>query len=68
VGDNLKFTPGIAAGVFRALGDSKVNVNMISQGASEINLTFVIDEKEIQTAVGRLHGVFFGDPDPEVFA
>jgi aspartate kinase len=68
VGDNLKFTPGIAAGVFRALGDSKVNVNMISQGASEINLTFVIDEKEIQKAVSQLHGVFFGDPDPEVFA
>ena len=68
VGENLKFTPGIAAKVFQALGDIRVNVNMISQGASEINITFVIDEKDIQNAVSKLHGVFFSEPDPEIFA
>jgi aspartate kinase len=41
---------------------------MISQGASEINITFVIDEGDVPEAVRRLHGVFFADPDPEVFA
>jgi aspartate kinase len=66
VGDNLKFTAGIAGRLFPALGN--INVNMISQGSSEINLTFVIDETEIQQAVGLLHREFFTDPDPEVFA
>jgi aspartate kinase len=52
--------------VFSALGD--INVRMISQGASEINITFVIDEGDVPEAVRRLHNVFFADPDPEVFA
>jgi len=43
-------------------------VQMISQGASEINLTFVIDEDDVPEAVRRLHAEFFSDPDPEVFA
>src|SRR5205807_897992 len=42
VGENLRETPGIAARVFSVLPD--VNIRMISQGASEINLTFVIEE------------------------
>ena len=66
VGDNLKFTPGVAARLFRALGD--INVNMISQGASVINLTFVINEKEIEKAIGMLHADFFREADPAVFA
>jgi aspartate kinase len=41
---------------------------MISQGASEINLTFVIEEDDVPRAVKRLHDIFFSDPDPEVFA
>jgi aspartate kinase len=66
VGDNLKFTPGVAARLFRALGD--INVNMISQGASVINLTFVINDKEIERAIGLLHADFFRECDPAVFA
>lgn len=66
VGDNLKFTPGIAARIFNAI--SSTNVNMISQGASEINLTFVIDESDSQRAVGALHDAFFTDLDPEMFS
>ena len=42
VGENLRDTPGVAAQIFAAISD--INVRMISQGASEINLTFVIDE------------------------
>jgi aspartate kinase len=41
---------------------------MISQGASEINLTFVIDENDVPGVVRRLHEAFFGDLDPETFA
>ncbi|HEY9232634.1 MAG TPA: lysine-sensitive aspartokinase 3, partial [Blastocatellia bacterium] len=66
VGDNLKFTPGVAGRLFSAIGDA--NVNMISQGASEINLTFVTDERDVAAVVGRLHEAFFSEADPAVFA
>ena len=66
VGDNLKFTPGVAARLFRAI--ESTNVNMISQGGSEINLTFVIDESEVDRVVCRLHDEFFSEVDAEVFA
>ncbi len=66
VGDNLKFTPGVAARLFRAI--EHTNVNMISQGASEINLTFVIDESDAERVVRSLHQEFFSEADSEVFA
>jgi aspartate kinase len=66
VGENLREVPGIAAHVFGELTD--VKIRMISQGASEINLTFVIDEEQVPGVVQRLHKSFFCDPDPEVFA
>jgi aspartate kinase len=66
VGENLREVPGIAAHVFGELTD--VKIRMISQGASEINLTFVIDEEQVPGVVQRLHKSFFADPDPEVFA
>ncbi len=66
VGENLREVPGIAAHVFGELSD--VKIRMISQGASEINLTFVIDEDQVPSVVQRLHKAFFSDPDPEIFA
>ena len=57
---------GIAAHVFRELADKKIR--MISQGASEINLTFVIEEDEVPEVIQRLHKTFFSELDPEVFA
>jgi aspartate kinase len=66
VGENLRETPGIAARVFGELAD--VKIRMISQGASEINLTFVIDEDVVPEVVRRLHKTFFSELDPEVFA
>ncbi len=66
VGDNLKFTPGVAARLFGAI--SKTNVNMISQGASEINLTFVIDESDTDEVVRDLHSEFFAEVEESVFA
>lgn len=58
VGEGLRGTSGIAARVFGTLAD--VNVALISQGASAINLTFVVDEAAAPEAVRRLHGAFFG--------
>ena len=66
VGENIRTTPGVAGKVFTAIGDH--NVRMISQGASEINITFVIEEDEVPDVVRRLHSAFFCNPDPEVFA
>jgi aspartate kinase len=66
VGENIRNTPGIAAKVFGAIPD--VNIRMISQGASEINISFVIDEADVPAVVSRLHQVFFSEVDPEVFA
>jgi aspartate kinase len=66
VGENLRETPGIAARVFGELSDLKVR--MISQGASEINLTFVIEEEDVPRVIQRLHASFFSELDPAVFA
>ena len=66
VGENLREIPGIAAHVFGELSD--VKIRMISQGASEINLTFVIDEDQVPGVVQRLHKTFFAELDPEIFA
>src|SRR5271157_2805545 len=65
VGENIRETAGVAAQVFDAIRD--INVRMISQGASEINLTFVIDEADVPEAVRRLHAKFFAEVDAEVF-
>lgn len=57
VGAGLRGTPGIAARVFSTISD--INVMLISQGSSSINLTFVIEERQLNEAVGRLHETFF---------
>ena len=66
VGDNLRYTPGTAAKIFNAI--EHVNIRMISQGASRLNVSFVIDEADLQTAVEALHNAFFSEVDQEVFA
>ncbi len=57
VGEGLRTTPGIAARVFATISD--INVSLISQGASRVNLTFVVDEDRVQEAVLRLHDALF---------
>ncbi|HUL43596.1 MAG TPA: lysine-sensitive aspartokinase 3 [Bacteroidota bacterium] len=59
VGEKMKHTTGIAGKVFRALGDAGVNVELISHGGSEINLTFVISESQTDKAVRALHAELF---------
>ena len=66
VGENLRETAGITSRVFAELTDIKIR--MISQGASEINLTFVIEEDAVPEVVLRLHKTFFSDLDREIFA
>jgi len=66
VGEKLRGRIGVAARVFGVLAGAGINVHMISQGASEINISFVIEERDIPEAVKQLHADFFaeraGDP------
>jgi aspartate kinase len=59
VGIGMRRTPGLAARVFKALGP--INVEVISQGSSEINMTFVVGQDDGPEAVRRLHREFFGE-------
>ncbi len=65
VGDDIRGKSGMAAQVFTAI--RHINVRMISQGASEINMSFMIDEDDADEAVRSLHAIFFKDPDPAIF-
>ena len=65
VGEDIRGHSGIAGQVFSAI--SHINVRMISQGASEINMSFMINEEDVPEAVRALHGHFFHSPDPAIF-
>jgi aspartate kinase len=65
VGEDIRGQNGIAAQVFNAI--RHINVRMISQGASEINMSFMIDEDDADEAVRSLHAAFFKEPDPAIF-
>jgi aspartate kinase len=65
VGENIRAQRGIAAEVFSTIPD--VNVRMISQGASEINISFVVEEDDVPRVIQALHNKFFADADPEFF-
>ncbi len=63
VGEGLRSTPGIAARIFSTISD--INVSLISQGASRINLTFAVEEGRVREAVARLHKEFFESSESE---
>jgi bifunctional aspartokinase / homoserine dehydrogenase 1 len=62
VGDGMAGTPGIAAKLFNALGTSGVNVRAIAQGASERNISVVIDTAQTARALGSVHAGFYLSP------
>ena len=67
VGEDIHGVPGIAASVFTTIAKAGVNIRMISQGASEINISFVIKESDVPRAVRHLHARFFGaDSQPAI--
>lgn len=59
VGENMKHTPGIAGKLFGTLGRSGISVIACAQGASETNISFVIDAKFLRKALNVLHDSFF---------
>jgi aspartate kinase len=66
VGEGLRSTSGIAGRVFSTIKD--INILLISQGASSINLTFIIEERRVAEAVARLHRAFFECATSELLA
>jgi aspartate kinase len=65
VGEQLKYTPGVAARIFSSIAG--VNVSMISHGASAINVSFIVADTEIEKAVKVLHKEFFSELDAATF-
>jgi aspartate kinase len=53
VGERIKQTPGVAARIFGAMGD--INIELISMGANEINLSLVVPQPTVVEALRRLH-------------
>ncbi|MCY3020348.1 MAG: aspartate kinase [Planctomycetota bacterium] len=60
VGEGMKHAVGLAARTFKAVAAAGVSLQMISQGASEINITFLVNNSEIPKACEALHKEFFG--------
>ena len=59
VGENMKHTPGIAGKLFGTLGRSGISVIACAQGASETNISFVINEQYLRKALNVIHDSFF---------
>lgn len=59
VGENMKHTPGIAGKLFGSLGRSGISVIACAQGASETNISFVVDSKFLRKSLNVLHDSFF---------
>lgn len=65
VGENLRHTPGVAGRMFKSLNG--VNIRMISQGASLLNVSLVVADEDVRRAVEGLHTELFENLDPNVF-
>lgn len=59
VGDQMKEHQGLSGKMFSALGKNNVNIRAIAQGASERNISAVIQSKDVQKALNTLHEAFF---------
>jgi len=61
VGESMKNHQGISGKMFSTLGKNNVNIRAIAQGASERNISVVINEKDVKKALNTLHERFFED-------
>ena len=59
VGDNMKSKKGVSGKLFSTLGNNNINIRAIAQGASERNISIIIDEKDNTKALNSLHEAFF---------
>ncbi|MHC0443509.1 ACT domain-containing protein, partial [Flavobacterium sp. 3-210] len=59
VGENMKNHQGLSGRMFSTLGKNNVNIRAIAQGASERNISTVINERDVKKALNTLHENFF---------
>ena len=59
IGENMRNTPGISGKLFSALGRNGINTTAIAQGSSEVNISVVIDEKDLSKSLNAVHQAFF---------
>ena len=59
IGEKMRAVPGIAGKLFQALGRNGINVIAIAQGSSELNISFVIDQKDESKCLNLIHDAFF---------
>jgi aspartate kinase len=58
MGANMKGTLGVASRIFTAMAQKGINIRMIAQGSSELNISFVVKEKDGEAAVRAIHNEF----------
>jgi aspartate kinase len=58
LGAGMKGMPGVASRIFSAVSNKGINVNMIAQGSSELNVSFVVKEKDGSETVKAIHKEF----------
>ena len=58
VGHRMSYRPGVSAKLFNALGDAEVNIRMIDQGSSEMNIIVGVDNKDFQKAIRAIYNAF----------
>ena len=58
VGRKMAFRPGISGKIFKALGESGINIRMINQGPDELNIIFGVDNKDFDAAIKVLYNSF----------
>ncbi len=61
IGENMKSTPGISAKLFSSLGRNGINIVAIAQGSSELNISVVIEKKQVVKALNVIHESFFNN-------
>ncbi|MBT3299440.1 MAG: bifunctional aspartate kinase/homoserine dehydrogenase I [Candidatus Marinimicrobia bacterium] len=61
VGEGMRHTPGISGKLFSILGKQNVNLIAIAQGSSERNISFIIKNEEVKSAIRSLHNYIFSD-------
>jgi aspartate kinase len=58
VGHRMSYRPGVSAKLFTALGDAEVNIRMIDQGSSEMNIIVGVDNNDFKKAIRAIYNAF----------
>ena len=54
----MSYRPGVSAKLFTALGDAEVNIRMIDQGSSEMNIIVGVDNNDFKKAIRAIYNAF----------